>query len=73
MHLSSGFMKYKCSYLKRIESRSAPLRDNQTAHFELPTHNTTNISMRCFTHYGTMRPLVFEWKDGLRMWCRDAD
>ena len=34
---SSGFMKYKCSYLKTIEFRSAPLRENQIANFGLPT------------------------------------
>ena len=34
---SSGFMKYKRSYLKTIEYRSASLRETQITNFVLPT------------------------------------
>lgn len=70
---ASVFMVYEVEIFLSQKNRVSISAAERNSNRALWVTNTTNISMRCFTYYGKTRPLVFEWKDGLRMWFTAAD
>jgi hypothetical protein len=71
MFLSSGFIKYKRSYLKRIESRSAPLGETQITLFGLATQQIFPYVGPLIMAKGVLGAL--KGRDGLWIWIRAAD